>query len=113
MNTGFPYDIYERGGEILHPFGRLVTSARTVRRAGSAALDIAYVAAGVADAFWETGLKPWDVAAGLLLLGEAGGRVSDYRGQPYRLGASRDILGSNGLLHETILEYLQPNEAAL
>ena len=106
LNTGFPYDIYERGGEILHPFGRLVMAARTVRRAGAASLDIAYVAAGVADAFWETGLKPWDVAAGLLLLSEAGGRVSDYQGNPYRLGQSRDILGSNGRLHEAILEQL-------
>lgn len=107
LNTGFPYDIYERGGEILHPFGRLVMAARSVRRAGSASLDVAYVAAGMADAFWETGLKAWDVAAGLLLLDEAGGQVSDYLGKPYELGVSRDILGSNGLLHEKILEYLR------
>ena len=111
LNTGFPYDIYERGGEILHPFGRLVMAARTVRRAGSAALDIAYVAAGLADAFWETGLKPWDVAAGLVLLGEAGGQVSDYQGEPYALGLSRDILGSNGLLHQSILGYLTPTDS--
>lgn len=107
LNTGFPYDIFERGGEILHPFGRLVMAARTVRRAGSASLDIAYVAAGVADAFWETGLKPWDVAAGLVLLNEAGGLVSDYQGNSYRLGQSRDILGSNGFLHEAILANLR------
>jgi myo-inositol-1(or 4)-monophosphatase len=106
LNTGFPYDIYERGGEILHPFGRLVMAARTIRRAGSAALDMAYLAAGLADAFWESGLKPWDVAAGLVLLHEAGGRVSDYQGRPYALGRSRDILGSNGRLHEVILPYL-------
>lgn len=108
LNTGFPYDIYERGGEILHPFGRLVMAARSIRRAGSASLDVAYVAAGMADAFWETGLKPWDVAAGLLLLAEAGGRVSDYSGEPYVLGGSRDILGSNSVLHDTILDYLRP-----
>lgn len=107
LNTGFPYDIFERGGEILHPFGRLVMAARSVRRAGSASLDVAYVAAGLADAFWETGLKAWDVAAGLVLLDEAGGRYSDYRGQPYVLGESRDILGSNNLLHDLILEYLR------
>lgn len=106
LNTGFPYDMYERGGEILHPFGRLAMAARTVRRAGSAALDIAYVAAGLADAFWETGLKAWDVAAGLLLLREAGGRASDYQGAPYVLGQSRDILGSNGRLHEPIMAVL-------
>ncbi len=106
LNTGFPYDIFERGGEILHPFGRLVMAARTVRRAGSAALDIAYVAAGLADAFWETGLKAWDVAAGLLLLSEAGGRFTDYQGNPYLPGQSRDILGSNGFLHDKLIEYL-------
>ncbi len=107
LNTGFPYDIYERGGEILHPFGRLVMAARSVRRAGAAALDLAYVAAGVADAFWEAGLKPWDVAAGLTLLAEAGGRVTDYRGGPYELGRSGDIIGSNGLLHQAILDCLE------
>ncbi|MDR1922622.1 MAG: inositol monophosphatase [Candidatus Adiutrix sp.] len=107
LNTGFPYDIYERGGEILHPFGRLATAARSVRRAGSAALDLAYVAAGVADAFWEAGLSPWDVAAGLLLLEEAGGLATDYHGGPYILGESRNILASNGPLHDKILPYLE------
>jgi len=106
LNTGFPYDMFERGGEILHPFGRLVMAARAVRRAGSAAIDMAYVAAGLADAFWETGLKAWDVAAGLLLLKEAGGLVTDYQGAPYVLGLSRDILGSNGRLHEPIMGFL-------
>lgn len=105
LNTGFPYDIYERGGEILHPFGRLVMAARAVRRAGAAALDMAYVAAGLADGFWESGLKSWDVAAGLLLVSEAGGQVSDYQGQPYRLGQSLNILGTNGFLHNEILDF--------
>ena len=107
LNTGFPYDIYERGGEVLHPFGRLVMAARAVRRAGAASLDIAYVAAGLADAFWESGLKPWDVAAGLLLLNEAGGRFSDYQGEDYIPGQSREILGSNAVLHDTLLDYLK------
>jgi myo-inositol-1(or 4)-monophosphatase len=107
LNTGFPYDVHERGGEILHPFGRLATEARSVRRAGSAALDLAYVAAGAADAFWETGLESWDVAAGLLLLEEAGGQVTDYRGGPYILGESPNILASNGPLHDKILPYLR------
>jgi len=106
LNTGFPYDIYERGAEILSPFGRLVMAARAVRRAGSAALDMAYVAAGLADAFWETGLNAWDVAAGLLLLKEAGGLATDYQGRPYLPELSRDILGSNGPLHEVIMGHL-------
>ncbi|MDR0882682.1 MAG: inositol monophosphatase [Candidatus Adiutrix sp.] len=107
LNTGFPYDIYSRGGEVLPPFSELIMAARTIRRAGSAALDMAYVATGLADGFWETGLKPWDVAGGMVLLTEAGGQVSDYQGRPYQLGRSRDILGSNGWLHPVILEYLK------
>lgn len=107
LNTGFPYDIYERGTEVLRPFSRLILAARTVRRAGSAALDIAYVAAGLADAFWETGLKSWDLAAGLVLLQEAGGLATDYQGRPYVPGLSRDILGSNSLLHGAIIDFLK------
>ncbi|MDL2227062.1 inositol monophosphatase [Deltaproteobacteria bacterium OttesenSCG-928-M10] len=107
LNTGFPYDIYERGDEVLHPFGRLVMAARAVRRAGAASLDIAYVAAGLADAFWESNLKPWDVAAALLLLTEAGGEVSDYQGRPLSLDDCEKIVGSNGRLHQAMLEYLR------
>lgn len=110
LNTGFPYDIYERGSEVLRPFSRLIMAARTVRRAGSAALDIAQVAAGLADAFWETGLKAWDLAAGLLILQEAGGLATDYQGRPYVPGQSRDILGSNRLLHQSILDFLKSPE---
>ncbi|MGL4209085.1 MAG: inositol monophosphatase family protein, partial [Candidatus Adiutrix sp.] len=107
LNTGFPYDIYEREGEILHPFGRLITLAQSVRRAGCASLDMAYVAAGIADGFWESSLKPWDVAAGLVLLSEAGGIATDYDGQSYRLGHSLNILGANRGLHAEILKFLK------
>jgi myo-inositol-1(or 4)-monophosphatase len=69
-----------------------------VRRDGSAALDLAYVAAGRFDGFWEFGLKPWDSAAGVLLVEEAGGTISDLEGQPYTLGG-KSILASNGLIH--------------
>ncbi len=98
LSTGFSY---QRGSLLersLRRFGRFHHAARAVRRPGSAAIDLAYVAAGRFDGFWETGLKPWDVAAGWLLVEEAGGRVSDYAGRPYRLG-SVDILASNGPLH--------------
>jgi myo-inositol-1(or 4)-monophosphatase len=73
-----------------------------VRRAGAAALDLAYVASGRLEAFWEFGLKPWDMAAGLLMVQEAGGQVSDMRGQPASL-TGRTVLADNGLIHGAIL----------
>jgi myo-inositol-1(or 4)-monophosphatase len=73
-----------------------------VRRAGSAALDLAYVAAGRMEAFWEFNLNPWDTAAGILLVEEAGGQVTDFSGNRYRLD-SREILASNGLIHAELV----------
>jgi myo-inositol-1(or 4)-monophosphatase len=73
-----------------------------VRRAGSAALDLAYVAAGRLEAFWEFNLNPWDTAAGILLVEEAGGRVTDFAGNPVRLD-SRELLASNGLIHDELV----------
>jgi myo-inositol-1(or 4)-monophosphatase len=70
-----------------------------VRRDGSAALDLASVAVGRFEGFWEFGLKPWDTAAGVLLVEEAGGKVTDFSGQPYRLGGPV-ILATNGLIHD-------------
>jgi myo-inositol-1(or 4)-monophosphatase len=75
-----------------------------VRRAGSAALDLAYVACGRMDGFWEFNLNPWDTAAGILLVEEAGGRVTDFAGAHYRL-ASDEILASNGLIHEELMGF--------
>ena len=74
-----------------------------VRRTGSAAIDLAYVACGRLDFFWEFGLKPWDMAAGTLLVEEAGGRVSDMRGRPHDVVTSDHLLADNGLLHEETL----------
>lgn len=98
LSTGFSY---QRGRALdlsLRRFARFHHTTRAVRRPGSAAIDLAYVAAGRFDGFWETGLKPWDVAAGWLIVEEAGGRVTDYAGKPYRLGQP-DILASNRRLH--------------
>ena len=106
LNTGFPYDIQEKGEEVLAPFSRLILDARAVRRAGAASLDIAYVAAGRADAFWESCLKPWDMAAGLLLLAEAGGMASDYEGREISLDRCEKIVCSNASLHQIMLKYL-------
>jgi myo-inositol-1(or 4)-monophosphatase len=102
--TGFPYDVRERS-EFARHFANFIMNAQGVRRDGAAALDLAYVAAGRFDGFWEEGLKPWDVAAGVLLIEEAGGRVSDY------LGGTLDIftppmLASNGLIHEQMMRVL-------
>ena len=74
-----------------------------VRRTGSAAIDLAYVASGRLDAFWEFGLKPWDMAAGTLLVTEAGGQVSDMRGAAHRVASSEHLLADNGALHDQVL----------
>ena len=96
--TGFPYDVRERN-EFARHFANFIMKAQGVRRDGAAALDLAYVAAGRFDGFWEEGLKPWDVAAGALIIEEAGGRVSKYRGEPLDI-YSPPIVASNGLIHD-------------
>ncbi|MEW6388815.1 MAG: inositol monophosphatase family protein, partial [Thermodesulfobacteriota bacterium] len=105
LATGFPYDIRERLPETIARLGRMLGIAQGVRRAGSAALDLCYVACGRFDGFWEENLKPWDTAAGVLLVSEAGGRVSTFRGEAYEL-ASPNITASNGALHQSILDCL-------
>jgi myo-inositol-1(or 4)-monophosphatase len=103
--TGFPYDVRDHGDFARH-FHNFIMHAQAVRRDGSAALDLAYVACGRFDGFWEEGLRPWDVAAGVLLVEEAGGRVSYYDGSPFNIYAP-PILASNGLVHETMMRVLQ------
>jgi myo-inositol-1(or 4)-monophosphatase len=110
--TGFPYAIREHLDEITADMRLALAATQGIRRPGSAALDLAYVAAGRFDAFYEIGLNPWDVAAGWLLVTEAGGRVTSYRPDgPYHLGASR-ILASNGALHEPMRALLAENDPA-
>ena len=103
--TGFPYDMHRQGPELIELFGRFMQRARAVRRLGSAALDLCYVAAGRFDAFWEQNLKPWDVAAGALVLEEAGGRVTGMNGAPFDAAAAH-LLASNGFIHEQMLEVI-------
>lgn len=99
--TGFAYDVQTSEDDNLDAFARVVKSARGIRRDGSAALDLCYVAAGRLDAYWELKLHPWDVAAGYLIVEEAGGRVSDYAGgPPDRSG--REVVASNGHVHEAL-----------
>ena len=102
--TGFPYDVRERS-EFARHFTNFIMNAQGVRRDGAAALDLAYVAAGRFDGFWEEGLRPWDVAAGVLMIEEAGGRVSNYQGEPFNIHTP-PILASNGLIHEQMMQVL-------
>jgi myo-inositol-1(or 4)-monophosphatase len=87
---------------MLGLFGAFISESRAVRRLGSAALDVCYVAAGRMEGFWERGLGPWDIAAAALLVEEAGGRVSDLDGQPFVLRTGR-LLASNGRVHDEML----------
>jgi myo-inositol-1(or 4)-monophosphatase len=105
LATGFAYDVRTSEEDNLDHFAALVKRARAVRRDGSAALDLCYVAAGRFDGFWELKLHPWDVAAGLLILDEAGGRASDLRGGPVPR-SGRELVASNGALHAALLEAL-------
>lgn len=108
--TGFPYDVRERPEASLVPFQAFLTRAQGVRRDGSAALNLCYLAAGRFDGFWERGLSPWDMAAGVLVVREAGGRVTDFDGGAFELGARR-ILASNGELHAAMSELLRDSGA--
>jgi myo-inositol-1(or 4)-monophosphatase len=104
--TGFPYDVHTRVEEIVGLFGAFVGKARAVRRLGSAAIDLCYVAAGRMDGFWESDLKAWDIAGGALVVSEAGGTVSGMAGEPFS-SRGRHVLASNGLLHEQMLQIVR------
>lgn len=102
LGTGFPAHKRMQNPNI-HYYWSFTLKSHGVRRAGSAALDLACVACGRFEGFWEFGLNPWDCAAGTLLVKEAGGRITDFSGADYRLGA-REILASNHLVHEEMLQ---------
>ena len=97
--TGFPYDVHTTVDEVVGLFGAFIGRAQAVRRLGSAALDLCYVAAGRLDGFWEQRLKPWDTAAGALMVEEAGGRVTGMSGAPFAPRAGH-VLATNGPLHD-------------
>ncbi len=101
IGTGFP-SRKRHDNPNVHFYQEFTLRSHGVRRAGSAALDLAYVAAGRLDAFWEFNLNPWDTAAGSLLVEEAGGRITGFSGQPFLLD-SREVLASNGLLHAELM----------
>lgn len=105
LATGFPYDRTRENENNFDNFLNFQLTARAVRRAGAAALDLAYVAAGRLDGYWECKLKPWDVAVGALLVSEAGGKVTGHAGEPYSIYNHR-IVASNGVIHNQMLDVL-------
>jgi myo-inositol-1(or 4)-monophosphatase len=107
--TGFPYDVHTRLDEIVGLFRAFVGRARAVRRLGSAALDLCYVAAGRMDGFWEQDLNPWDIAGGALLVSEAGGRVTTLQGTAFT-SRGRSVLASNHLIHDAMLDVVRTVE---
>ncbi|MBP9841830.1 MAG: inositol monophosphatase [Simkaniaceae bacterium] len=104
--TGFPYNIKENPLHCIQLFEHLALLGTPLRRMGSAALDLAYVAAGRFDAFWEVSLKPWDFAAGKLLITEAGGTLSQFDGSPLSLQKESPVAATNRLLHNQLLYHL-------
>jgi myo-inositol-1(or 4)-monophosphatase len=103
LATGFPYDIRESKENNLDYFNAMAINVQAIRRAGAAALDLAYLAAGRFDGFWELKLKPWDTAAGCLMVEEAGGVVSDLFGKKWNI-FSTNVLASNGLIHKKMID---------
>lgn len=107
LATGFPYDVRESNSDNMSNFITFYKrGAQAVRRAGSAALDLAYTACGRFDGFWELKLNPWDIGAGILLVEEAGGRVTDFSGGPVDLFKG-EVLASNGIIHEKMQKVLK------
>lgn len=103
--TGFPYDVRERMSFYMPAWQAFLAQAQGVRRLGSAAIDLAYVACGRLDGFWEWGLNPWDCAAGWLLIEEAGGKLTKTNGSAFEM-TKPDMLATNSLLHEQMIAVL-------
>ena len=103
--TGFMHEVEWMVEANIKHFGNFIRQARAVRRDGSAALDVCYVACGRFDGFWELGLNPWDTAAAVLILKEAGGHVTTFSGGEYSI-YMKEILGSNAIVHDQMIEIL-------
>lgn len=109
IGTGFPFKDLDRLAPYLPQFARIVSQVAGIRRAGSAALDLADVAAGRFEAFWELMLAPWDMAAGTLLVREAGGRVTDLEGRDV-VTSHTPVVASNGVMHDWLLAQLRSDQ---
>jgi myo-inositol-1(or 4)-monophosphatase len=107
--TGFPYNVDENPEGVIEQFSKFLHKGWLIRRLGSAALDLAYVACGRLEGFWEIGLSPWDTSAGQLMVREAGGRITHYDGTDYNI-YKRSIIATNGLQHDRIFHLLSDAE---
>ena len=105
LATGFPYDMLNDERNNIQNFAQVIKNCRGIRRPGSAAIDICYVACGVFDGYWELELYPWDTAAGIVILDEAGGKVSKFDGSEFSI-FDKEIVASNGKVHEELLKVL-------
>jgi myo-inositol-1(or 4)-monophosphatase len=103
--TGFPYNVRERP-DFTRDFANFTMAAQAVRRDGSAAIDLAYVACGRFDGFWEDGLSPWDIAAGMVLIEEARGKVTNFDNEPLSI-YTKKVLATNGLVHDAMRRVLK------
>ncbi len=106
LATGFPYNVRENPDNCIEHFVNFLMEAQAIRRLGSAALDLAYVACGRLDGFWEVNLNPWDVAAGKIILEEAGGKITDFYGNEFSI-YTKGVVASNGLIHNQMLEVIK------
>jgi myo-inositol-1(or 4)-monophosphatase len=104
--TGFPYDVQTRPDEIMAALKAMIAEVQGIRRPGAGALDLAYLACGRLDAFWEVDLKPWDTAAGQLLVEEAGGSITNFHGGPFSPFVA-ELLASNSIIHLELVEILK------
>lgn len=104
--TGFPYNLHSIIDKLMARFQGSLTATQGIRRLGSAALDLCYIACGRFDGFWEENLKPWDTAAGLLVAKEAGGKVTNFTGHRFNLD-DKQILATNGLIHNAMINMLK------
>lgn len=107
LATGFPYDVEKNPKQCIERFSSFVRKGMPMRRLGAASLDLAYVAAGRFDGFWEVGLQPWDMAAGKLLVEEAGGKVTHYDGSSHKIFGYYPTLATNGYIHAEMVESLK------
>ena len=105
LSTGFAYNVKSAKEDNINGFARFIKVSQAVRRAGSAALDLCYVASGRFDGFWELGLHPWDAAAALLVVQEAGGKVTRFNGSKYSI-YDKEILASNSKIHSQMIRVL-------
>jgi myo-inositol-1(or 4)-monophosphatase len=109
--TGFPYHVRDVADTVMARFENCLKTAQGMRRLGSAALDLCYVACGRFEGFWESYLKPWDTAAGTLILREAGGRVTDYAGREGGENEAAQLLATNGRIHREMVSLLSKEES--